>query len=40
VTGLSFKPLDNVALKVDYVIRDNDAGTANNTFNAGVAYQF
>lgn len=40
VTGLAFKPLDNVALKLDYVLRDNDLGTANNSFNAALAYQF
>lgn len=39
-TGLSFKPLENVAIKADYSFRDNDAGTANNQFNLGVAYNF
>lgn len=39
-TGLSFKPVHNVAIKADYTFRDNDAGTANNQFNLGLGYNF
>lgn len=38
--GLTFLPVDQVAFKVDYSVRDNGSNTGNNQFNAGVGYYF
>lgn len=38
--GLTFLPIDQVAFKVDYSVRDNGANTGNNQFNAGMGYYF
>jgi len=37
--GVNYWPHDNVVLKADYVIQDEN-GTNNDTFNLGVGYQF
>ncbi|MGH7495599.1 MAG: hypothetical protein ACREOO_24835 [bacterium] len=38
--GLSYKPHPNVAFKLDYVNRDNEAGNAVNQFNLAVTYLY
>lgn len=38
--GMSFLPIPQVAIKVDYQWRSNKAGTANGQFNLGTAYYF
>ncbi len=38
--GLSFFPIEQVALKVDYSFNRNKAGTANDQFNAGFAFVY
>ena len=38
--GASFMPVETVAIKADYSIRDNGTNTANNQWNLGVAYNF
>ena len=38
--GLSYKPIPNVVIKVDYQFRDNDADSADDQFNLGLGYVF
>lgn len=38
--GLAFYPIKNVALKLDYNINRNAAGTANDQLNAGFAFMY
>jgi hypothetical protein len=38
--GLVYKPHPNVAFKIDYLNRDNEAGTATDQFNVAVNYLF
>ncbi len=38
--GFSYKPHPNVAFKVDYITRKNDAATAVDQFNFGVTYLY
>lgn len=38
--GLSYWPHENVVLKADYQLQDNDSGTDLDGFNLGVGYQF
>jgi hypothetical protein len=38
--GLVYKPHPNVALKIDYLNRDNEANTATDQFNVAVNYLF
>jgi hypothetical protein len=38
--GLTYKPIPNVVLKLDFQDRRNEAGTANNQFNLGVGWVF
>jgi hypothetical protein len=38
--GLSYKPHPNVAFKLDYLNRDNEAGNAVNQFNLAVTYLY
>ena len=38
--GLTYKPIPNVAFKIDYLNRDNDANTAVDQFNLAVTYLF
>jgi hypothetical protein len=38
--GLMYKPIINIAFKLDYVNRDNQAGTALDQINAAVTYLF
>jgi hypothetical protein len=38
--GLSYLPVEHVAIKIDYALRDNGANTANNQWNLGLAYYF
>ena len=38
--GLTYKPIQNVAFKIDYINRDNDANTAVDQFNLAVTYLF
>jgi hypothetical protein len=38
--GLTYKPHPNIAFKVDYINRDNEANTAVNQFNLAVNYLF
>jgi len=38
--GLMYKPIPNIGFKVDYINRDNEAGTALDQFNAAVTYLF
>lgn len=38
--GLTFKPIPQLAIKLDYINRDNKAGNAVDQFNAGIGYLF
>ncbi|HSE83625.1 MAG TPA: hypothetical protein VLB01_03665, partial [Thermodesulfobacteriota bacterium] len=38
--GLSYKPIPNIVIKMDYQFRDNDADSADNQFNLGLGYVF
>ena len=38
--GLSYKPIPNVVVKVDYQIRDDKADSSNNQLNLGLGYVF
>ena len=38
--GVAFYPIEQVALKADYNFNRNDAGTANDQFNAGFAFVY
>ncbi len=38
--GLTYKPIPNVAFKIDYINRDNDANTTIDQFNLAVTYLF
>lgn len=38
--GITYKPIPNIALKVDFQEKDNEAGTANDQFNIAIAYNF
>ncbi len=38
--GLAYFPIDQVAIKVDYNVNRNSAGTANDQFNAGFAFHY
>ncbi len=38
--GLTYKPISNIAFKVDYINRDNEADTAVDQFNLAVNYLF
>jgi hypothetical protein len=38
--GIAYKPLVNIALKADYTITTNEAGTGTNSWNMGVGWNF
>ena len=38
--GLAYQPLDQVIFKIDYTIRENEAETGVDEFNAGIGYMF
>jgi hypothetical protein len=38
--GMSYKPHPNVAFKLDWLNRDNEAGNAVNQFNLAVTYLY
>ena len=38
--GLMYKPIVNIGFKIDYINRDNQAGTALDQINAAVTYLF
>lgn len=40
IFGLSFLPIDQIAIKADYAWRRNGSGTAANQFNVGLGYYF
>ncbi|MEE9219863.1 MAG: hypothetical protein V3U98_12425, partial [Acidobacteriota bacterium] len=38
--GLTYKPINNIAIKLDYQNFDTDAGTGTDQFNLAVGYLF
>lgn len=38
--GLTYRPIPNIAIKVDYQNFDNDAGTGTNQYNVAIGYLF